>query len=111
MSGSYNPYELQELFREVGFSSAVVPWYHYHPAMPMIEGKMFEVRKAAMRLETERNWRGMFLCPAGVIERGSLGDTADAQLNSVPPSLDARRNSGLSAAARAAPNLVRFACL
>jgi 2-polyprenyl-3-methyl-5-hydroxy-6-metoxy-1,4-benzoquinol methylase len=64
----HNPFELQQLFREVGFSDVDVHWYHYHPAMPMIEGEVSEFRRAAMRLEHEGSWRGMFLCSAGVIE-------------------------------------------
>jgi 2-polyprenyl-3-methyl-5-hydroxy-6-metoxy-1,4-benzoquinol methylase len=65
----HNPFELQQQFRAAGFSSVDVHWYHYHPGMPMIEGTVGpEFRKAAMRLEHEGSWRGMFLCSAGVIE-------------------------------------------
>ena len=64
----HNPFELQELFRECGFSSVAVHWYHYHPAMPMLEADLPEFRKAALRLEHDCSWRGMFLCSAGVIE-------------------------------------------
>jgi 2-polyprenyl-3-methyl-5-hydroxy-6-metoxy-1,4-benzoquinol methylase len=65
----HNPFELQEFFKESGFSSVQVHWYHYHPAPPMMEGAIgLDFRRAAMRLEHEGSWRGMFLCSAGVIE-------------------------------------------
>jgi 2-polyprenyl-3-methyl-5-hydroxy-6-metoxy-1,4-benzoquinol methylase len=65
----HNPFELQEFFRANGFSDVQVHWYHYHPAPPMMEGAIGpDFRRAAMRLEHEGSWRGMFLCSAGVIE-------------------------------------------
>ncbi len=69
LSKFHNPFELQEQFRAAGFEEVSVHWYHYHPAPPMLEpnlGSLF--REAAMRLEHEGSWRGMFLCSAGVIE-------------------------------------------
>jgi 2-polyprenyl-3-methyl-5-hydroxy-6-metoxy-1,4-benzoquinol methylase len=69
LSKFHNPFELQDLFRKAGFVDVAVHWYHYHPAMPMLEGAIGQdFRKAAMRLEHEGSWRGMFLCSAGVIE-------------------------------------------
>ena len=65
----HNPFELQETFRDSGFSDVQVHWYHYHPAPPMMERAIgADFRRAAMRLEHEGSWRGMFLCSAGVVE-------------------------------------------
>ncbi|HET6160933.1 MAG TPA: class I SAM-dependent methyltransferase [Dongiaceae bacterium] len=65
----HNPFELQNTFRCAGFSDVQMHWYHYHPAPPMMEGAIGpDFRRAAMRLEHEGSWRGMFLCSAGVIE-------------------------------------------
>ncbi len=69
LSKFHNPFELQELFRSVGFVDVQTHWYHYHPAPPMLESTIGqEYRQAAIRLEHEASWRGMFLCSAGVIE-------------------------------------------
>ncbi|HEY4161806.1 MAG TPA: class I SAM-dependent methyltransferase [Dongiaceae bacterium] len=65
----HNPLELQELYASCGFHNFRLHWYHYHPAPPMLEagiGSAF--RKAAMEMEHEGSWRGMFLCSAGVVE-------------------------------------------
>jgi 2-polyprenyl-3-methyl-5-hydroxy-6-metoxy-1,4-benzoquinol methylase len=65
----HNPFELQDVFRAGGYTDVQVHWYHYHPAPPMMEGTIGpDFRRAAMRLEHEGSWRGMFLCSAGVIE-------------------------------------------
>jgi 2-polyprenyl-3-methyl-5-hydroxy-6-metoxy-1,4-benzoquinol methylase len=65
----HNPFELQDIFRSSGFSDVQVHWYHYHPAPPMMEPAVGpDFRRAAMRLEHEGSWRGMFLCSAGVVE-------------------------------------------
>jgi 2-polyprenyl-3-methyl-5-hydroxy-6-metoxy-1,4-benzoquinol methylase len=65
----HNPFELQDIFRSCGFRDVQVHWYHYHPAPPMMEAAIGpDFRRAAMRLEHEGSWRGMFLCSAGVIE-------------------------------------------
>ena len=40
-----------------------IHWYHFHPAPPMLEktiGPAF--REAAMAMEYDQSWRGMFLC-------------------------------------------------
>ncbi len=69
LSKFHNPFELQDLFRSAGFVDVQTHWYHYHPAPPMMEPTIGpEYRQAAMRLEHEGSWRGMFLCSAGVIE-------------------------------------------
>jgi 2-polyprenyl-3-methyl-5-hydroxy-6-metoxy-1,4-benzoquinol methylase len=65
----HNPFELHDFFRSCGFSDVQVHWYHYHPAPPMMEAAIGpDFRRAAMGLEHEGSWRGMFLCSAGVIE-------------------------------------------
>ena len=65
----HNPFELQDTFKSCGFSDVQVHWYHYHPAPPMMESVIgTDYRRAAMQLEHEGSWRGMFLCSAGVIE-------------------------------------------
>lgn len=65
----HNPFELQDFFRDLGFVDVVVHWYHYHPAPPLVEKELGpEFRHAALRMEHEGSWRGMFLCSAGVIE-------------------------------------------
>jgi len=65
----HNPFELQDVFRSSGYEDVQVHWYHYHPAPPMMEMAIGpDFRRAAMRLEHEGSWRGMFLCSAGVIE-------------------------------------------
>ncbi len=65
----HNPFELTELFEKVGYSGMKIHWYHFHPAPPMLEtsiGPAF--RKAAMEMEYDQSWRGMFLCSAGVVQ-------------------------------------------
>jgi 2-polyprenyl-3-methyl-5-hydroxy-6-metoxy-1,4-benzoquinol methylase len=65
----HNPFDLQETFRAAGFIDPQIHWYHYHPAPPMLEAAIGAgFRHAAMRLEHEGSWRGMFLCSAGVVE-------------------------------------------
>jgi 2-polyprenyl-3-methyl-5-hydroxy-6-metoxy-1,4-benzoquinol methylase len=69
LSKFHNPFELTELVERSGFKDVRIHWYHYHPAPPMLEGKIGTgFRKAAMALEHEGSWRGYFLCSAGVIE-------------------------------------------
>jgi SAM-dependent methyltransferase len=68
LSKFHNPFELQELFKACGFDGVTVHWYHYHPAPPMLEKEVPDFRQAAMALEHGGDWRGMFLCSAGVIE-------------------------------------------
>jgi 2-polyprenyl-3-methyl-5-hydroxy-6-metoxy-1,4-benzoquinol methylase len=69
LSKFHNPFELTELVERSGYSNVRIHWYHYHPAPPMLEGKIGPAfREAAMALEHEGSWRGYFLCSAGVIE-------------------------------------------
>jgi 2-polyprenyl-3-methyl-5-hydroxy-6-metoxy-1,4-benzoquinol methylase len=65
----HNPLELLEQFSKLGFSDMKIHWYHFHPAPPMLEkaiGPAF--REAAMAMEFDQSWRGMFLCSAGVVQ-------------------------------------------
>ena len=65
----HNPLELEEQFASSGFSNFQLHWYHYHPAMPRQEsalGRSF--REEAFKLEHSGDWRGMFLCSAGIVE-------------------------------------------
>ncbi len=70
LSKFHNPFEIVELFKVHGFADIKLLWYHYHPAMPYLEGQMPELfRKESVRLEHEpSNWRGLFLCSAFVVE-------------------------------------------
>lgn len=70
LSRFHNPFEIPELFSRNGFEQIKFLWYHYHPAMPYLEGRAKALfREEAIRLEHEpSNWRGMFLCSAFVVE-------------------------------------------
>lgn len=71
----HNPFEALELVQRHGFAETKLHWYHYHPAMPYLEGGMKEAfREEAMRLEHEGSgWRGFFLCSAFVVEAVKQG--------------------------------------
>lgn len=65
----HNPFEMGDLFKDAGFKQVRLHWYHYHPAMPMIEGKMQRrFWEEAKKLEHTSSWRGYFLCSAFVAE-------------------------------------------
>ena len=70
LSRFHNPFELSELVKSFGYSDLSFHWYNYHPAYPMIAGKIdpMTYRQAQMDLEGDKSWRGMFLCSAGLIE-------------------------------------------
>ncbi|MEO8097254.1 MAG: class I SAM-dependent methyltransferase [Acidobacteriota bacterium] len=70
LSKFHNPLEVVDLFNSAGFKDVKLLWYHYHPAMPYLEGSMAEAfRSDAARLEHETSgWRGLFLCSAFVVE-------------------------------------------
>lgn len=70
LSRFHNPFELSELVKSFGYSDLSFHWYNYHPAYPMIAGKIDPTiyRQAQMDLEGYKSWRGMFLCSAGLIE-------------------------------------------
>ena len=70
LSRFHNPFEMPELFRRHGFRDVRTLWYHYHPAMPLVEREMpAAFRSEGIKLEREASgWRGIFLCSAFVIE-------------------------------------------
>ena len=70
LSKFHNPLEAPALFARHGFEDVNLLWYHYHPAMPMLEEKApVAFREQAFALEHESSgWRGLFLCSAFVVE-------------------------------------------
>lgn len=69
----HNPFELGELLEAEGYTDLNFHWYNYHPAPPMLRGSLGDAfRHAAMNMEHENTWRGMFLCSSGVIEATKL---------------------------------------
>lgn len=75
LSKFHNPLEAQALFARHGFEQVKLLWYHYHPAMPMLEPGAPELfRQEAIALEQEPSgWRGYFLCSAYVVEAVKAG--------------------------------------
>jgi 2-polyprenyl-3-methyl-5-hydroxy-6-metoxy-1,4-benzoquinol methylase len=70
LSKFHNPFEVLEIFRRKGFKETELLWYHYHPALPMLESKLGTLfREEAFKLEHEPSgWRGLFLCSAFVVQ-------------------------------------------
>jgi 2-polyprenyl-3-methyl-5-hydroxy-6-metoxy-1,4-benzoquinol methylase len=65
----HNPFELAELVRAHGFRDVRYHWYNYHVTPPMLAGSAGQAfREAGIAMEPRDDWRGMFLCSAGVIE-------------------------------------------
>jgi 2-polyprenyl-3-methyl-5-hydroxy-6-metoxy-1,4-benzoquinol methylase len=65
----HNPFELSELVRARGFTDIHFHWYNYHVTPPMLAKELGPTfRSAGIALEPSTDWRGMFLCSAGVIE-------------------------------------------
>lgn len=65
----HNPFELAELVKSKGFADITFHWYNYHVTPPMLAGELGQTfRTAGMAMEPSTDWRGMFLCSAGVIE-------------------------------------------
>jgi 2-polyprenyl-3-methyl-5-hydroxy-6-metoxy-1,4-benzoquinol methylase len=75
LSKFHNPFELVDEFQCNGFVDARIHWYHYHPAPPVLEPALGEAfRRAAFALEHDpSDWRGYFLCSAGVVEATNSG--------------------------------------
>lgn len=65
----HNPLEVPELFAAAGFESITVIPFHYHPAMPSLEGSAPQAfRDASIAMEHEASgWRGLFLCSAFLV--------------------------------------------
>ena len=70
LSKFHNPFEVEALFKKIGFSEINFLWYHYHPAMPFLNSKKTSLfRNEALKLEHETSgWKGLFLCSAFVVE-------------------------------------------
>lgn len=70
LSKFHNPFEVTELFGQLGFEDIELLWYHYHPGMPLLAGKDPQAfRDAALTLEHDpKSWRGLFLCSAFVVQ-------------------------------------------
>ena len=65
----HNPFELADLAREHGFRDIRFHWYNYHVTPPMLADELGSTfRTAGIAMEPSTDWRGMFLCSAGVIE-------------------------------------------
>ena len=65
----HNPFELESLVRSRGFTDVRFHWYNYHVAPPMLAASIgSDFRTAGIACEGSDDWRGMFLCSAGVIE-------------------------------------------
>jgi len=65
----HNPFELADLVRAHGFTDVRYHWYNYHVTPPMIAAELGpDFRTLGMAMEPSTDWRGMFLCSAGVIE-------------------------------------------
>jgi 2-polyprenyl-3-methyl-5-hydroxy-6-metoxy-1,4-benzoquinol methylase len=70
LSKFHNPFELVAEFQRHGFTDVRIHWYHYHPAPPLLEPALGDAfRRAGFALEHDpSDWRGYFLCSAGVVE-------------------------------------------
>jgi 2-polyprenyl-3-methyl-5-hydroxy-6-metoxy-1,4-benzoquinol methylase len=65
----HNPFELAEIVQSRGFRDVRFHWYNYHVTPPMFADALGqEFRTAGIAMEPTMDWRGMFLCSAGVIE-------------------------------------------
>ena len=65
----HNPFELADLVRGKGFEGIRYHWYNYHVTPPMLASELGSAfREAGMAMEPTDDWRGMFMCSAGVIE-------------------------------------------
>jgi SAM-dependent methyltransferase len=64
----HNPFEVVELFEDLGFVEIKLLWYHYHPTLPYLDDGI-EFRKSAMDMEGKTStWKSMFICSAFVVE-------------------------------------------
>jgi len=70
----HNPLTITDLFARNGFRDCRFLWYHYHPAMPLVEERFPDLfRKEAIKLESNSSdWRGYFMCSAFVVEAVKL---------------------------------------
>lgn len=69
LSKFHNPFELKELVESRGFRDVRFHWYNYHVTPPMMAKDLGQTfRTVGIAMEPSTDWRGMFLCSAGVIE-------------------------------------------
>lgn len=66
----HNPLEVDQLFIHAGFTNVVIRPFHYHAAMPRLEGPLGEAfRRESIAMENQPdNWRGLFLCSAFIVQ-------------------------------------------
>jgi len=64
-----NPLALLDWFAGLGFGDVTVHPFHYHAAMPVLEGDDPQAfRDESLALESDTSgWRGLFLCSAFLI--------------------------------------------
>ncbi len=65
----HNPFEVAEVFEDLGFEDVDVIPFHYHAGMPSLESsnpKEFRVESVTLQNESS-GWRGLFLCSAFVV--------------------------------------------
>jgi len=67
---SYNPLNVHDEFRQMGFEVEEIRFYHYHPLPPRFEVEYPELfKELAESLETvEYDWRGGILCNCMVVQ-------------------------------------------
>lgn len=70
LAKSHNPLQVQDLFLSAGFKECSIHWYHFHAALPWLDGAKVAksaFRSASMQLEGRDDWRGFFLCSAFLV--------------------------------------------
>jgi SAM-dependent methyltransferase len=67
LSGFHNPFEIRDLFAELGFSHINTLYYHYHPTLPWLANDE-RFRKTALAMEGKPSWKSIFQCSAFVVE-------------------------------------------
>lgn len=70
----YNPLNIHEIFKKIGYDVEKVRFYHYHPLPPRFEKEYPELFMSfAETLETTAyDWKGAILCNAMVIQLKSI---------------------------------------
>lgn len=69
LSKFHNPFEVEQLFKRLGFADIKLLFYHYHVTLPWLDDHNPENRKAALAMERQpQTWKSMFQCSAFVVE-------------------------------------------
>lgn len=68
LSKFHNPFEVEDMFRIMGFVDIRLHWYHYHPAPPWMSEDEKLFRKTALEMEGKPDWKSPFICSAFVVE-------------------------------------------